>query len=449
MNKKLLLLFMHLCLYGFSLMAQKAKNNITDTAKLLIDSTTFSSIINREFTQLVNGESKALIGSFAALDLKDSKVSFNGSWVSPKLKTITLNASGSADGGTYAIFNNSKLNSNISLELKFSSIFNKSSRLRSYLSEIEARKQNIERIDSLYAIKKRSVQTQINFIDLTIESLQYEIKNIITDTALSDKQKSLKILEKKVKIDSLNILKYSDFGNAKLKTRSVQAEYKKVRKAAETDFNITGIRMHWIAFSYKILNKSFTLFNPSAAADKQTSKANFTAHYVTIDLNFYQWSNRPGESWYVQAGAGFSYDDNKDDLLKTELTETKEYGTTGNSRTSTKKYFVYTGDYKDKKAGIRFFADAYWFLLKNNVAAVHLFPAVSFRNKEKPLYSCGGGFMYSFKDKKDDKGKALINAELYYKLTDITNSRNFDKSLFERNEIGLRFGLPLKFFFND
>ena len=99
-------------------------------ADISLDSTTFSKLIENQYSRLINGDSKTKPGNFAGLDLKDGQMTFNASKIFKKMRVITLNATGSIDGSTYAIFNNSKINSNISLELKYSWLSQQNQRLR-------------------------------------------------------------------------------------------------------------------------------------------------------------------------------------------------------------------------------------------------------------------------------------------------------------------------------
>ena len=57
-----------------------SSNSLSDT----LDKESFNRIINNQFTNLVNGQAKAMIGSFAGLEIKDAKLNFNGSWVFDK-----------------------------------------------------------------------------------------------------------------------------------------------------------------------------------------------------------------------------------------------------------------------------------------------------------------------------------------------------------------------------
>ncbi len=416
--------------------------------ELLIDSTTFSSIINKEFSKIVNGQPKALIGNFASLDIKDAKLSFNGSRVFNDMTSLTLNASGGIDGGTYAIFNNSKINSNIALEIKFSSLLRKKSSLGSYLSEIDKRDNNLKRIDALYKLKEGNINNQLDLLAKMKRLLIADIAGLENSVLLSAENKEYLKAQKKVQLDSINLLLIRDYYDIPSKIKALSKEKKKALKEAAMDFEITRIKLQWFEIGYKVVNKSFSILDKTQPLIKQITKENFTAHNVSFSFNKYRWSNQPFESFYWQLAAGFFYDNNRDDLVKNEVTETTELGSPPISRSTTKKFFTYSGDYKKNIPGIRFSGDYYQFLFKDNFCAAHIYPEAVYKKGSGPVYSLGLGFMYSFKDKKDETGKTLINAELYLNLIDMGNARNIDKTTFERNEVGLRFGLPLKFFSN-
>ena len=246
----------------------------------------------------------------------------------------------------------------------------------------------------------------------------------------------------------MNILLIKDFKDSLTKLTGLKNDWKKQRKAAQINIELTGYTINWWSIGYKVINKTFSTFQPSSPFGKQISKENYTSHAVSIEWNNSEWSNQPGESHYLQIGVDGFLNDNKDELKRLEITETNEYGSSPNLRTTTKKYFSYQGEYIKDLLGARIHADYFKFFFQENYCAFHVYPEIIYQKTEKPLYNVGVGFMYSFKDKKDEKEKALINAELYFNLKDLSNIGNSGKSLFERNEVGIRFGLPLKFFNN-
>lgn len=421
----------------------------TNPPGLPIDRESFEKVIQREFSQIVNGQPKALIGNFAALDLNDTKVSFNGSKIFNNLTAITLNASGNIDGGAYAIFNNSKINSNISLEMKFSSIIRrKDIALGSTISEMKKRSDNLDRIRKQYEILENKIDNDHRRLLASRDYLFHEIKQIESDNP-SSVVKDFLIAMKKSQIDSIELILHNDFGDIPAKKKALTSSKKKALSVAYLDFELTRIKLQWIEFGYKVINKTFSLFDGSAPVPEQLDKVSFTSHRVSICFNKYKWSDQAFESHYLQLKGEIFYDDNRDDLSKNEITESHEYGSSPVSRTTNRKFIVYSGDYEQDVIGATLNADFYQFLFQQNTCAIHLYPNGEFSKGSGPIFNLGIGFMYSFKDKKDEKGKALINAELYFNLNDIGNERNTDRPVIDRNEIGLRFGLPLKFTSNN
>lgn len=428
----------------------KSQNSVQDTFHLPIDSVTFVKVINREFSNVINGEPKAMIGSFAGLDVTNGIAAFNASHVFKKgFTALSLNVSGGINEGTVAIFNNSRVSSNASIELKFNILSKQKSKIRSYLEEIEARNINLRHIDNIYNQKINSIDNQVVYLNSLISFQEKEIERVKSDTRLGKEESNFMIAAKQKQIDSAKFILSNEYFDIERMKVLLNRERKKVRNEASLDFEISGIGMQWFGFYYRANNKNFYLFNPSLPSENQTKKQSFTGHNVGIEFNKFLWSNQPFESYYIRIGAGFLYDDNRDNLTRIEITDVKEYGSPGNSRTSTKKFSAYMGEYEKNTKSLAIDADYYQFLFQNNTSSIHFYPSLILGDGSEPIYNLGFGFMYSFKDKKDNKGKAIINAELYYDIIDVGNIRESSKSLFERNEVGLRFGLPLKIFNNN
>ena len=128
-----------------------------------------------------------------------------------------------------------------------------------------------------------------------------------------------------------------------------------------------------------------------------------------------------------------------------ELNDTHQFGDSVNQRTVTKKINAYKGDYQTKLIGGKVYFDIYIFFFKNN-AAFHIYPEVNYKQYATPLYHAGIGLLYSFIDAKDKENKAKLNAELYFKLSDLSNSLSSELSILQRNELGLRLSIPVSFF---
>jgi hypothetical protein len=82
-------------------------------------------------------------------------------------------------------------------------------------------------------------------------------------------------------------------------------------------------------------------------------------------------------------------------------------------------------------------------LFKDNIAAVHLGPEATIKDNSRPLYNTTVGFLMLFKKEKEEN--SIVNAELYYSFKDMFDYSDSDDKFFERNEIGLRFSIPIQF----
>lgn len=92
------------------------------------------------------------------------------------------------------------------------------------------------------------------------------------------------------------------------------------------------------------------------------------------------------------------------------------------------------------------YGDLYYFLFRNNFAAIHLNPEWVISSEEKPVANLYTGFLVAVKSAKT--ANAVVNAELYYKFLDLFKTTESEYDLFERNSVGIRFVFPIAFKYN-
>jgi hypothetical protein len=333
--RKIILILM--CLMAFYI----SKAQITPLTKA-----EFSESINKTFANIITGDEKNSIGTFASLDTKDAAATLNVSRITESCKVFSMNVKASVSDGISSIFSNSKLNSDIAIQFKYSSLKTDGSALTFY-----------------------------------------------TDPATS----------------------------------------KRV---------MTGYKFGWVNVFYTVNSQAFRLFDPSASFSDQVKKNNYVAHKLGFEYNYINWATDDPKNLFFSVGAYAEVNNNLSDLTKIELTDVANYTTTAGQRTSTKKYFVYTGKYAENLSGAAIYSDFYRFLFDFGHSAIHLFPKVQFAKKDKPAYSFGFGLLVGLKNKKDN---TIINTELFANFMDLTNTSASEKKLLERNNIGLRFAFPINF----
>ena len=306
----------------------------------------FTESINKTFANIITGEAKNTIGTFAALDTKDASATLNVSSITNTSKVFSMNVKAGVNDGISSIFSNSKLNSDISVQFKYSALKIRNSALRYY----------------------------------------------------TDPDNSKRVM--------------------------------------------TGYKFGWLNVFYTVNSQAFRLFDPTLAFSDQVKKNNYVAHKFGIEYNYIDWAKDDSKNMFISGGVSFEVNNNLSDLTKIELTDVAEYTPVSGQRTSTKKYFVYTGKYEKNLIGGTVYADFYRFLFSNGHAGIHVFPKAQFAKNDKPSYSLGFGLIVSIKNKKDN---SIINTELFANFLDLTNTSGSEKKLFERNDIGLRFAFPINF----
>ena len=414
----------------------------------VLDEATFKQILNNQFVNIITGQNKNTIGNFGGVDIKDASVSLNASKISKKGNIFSLNANAAVNDGFSSIFTNSKLNSDVGLQLRYS-IIRPYSRAITYIqSSIQKRDYEIKRMTNAAAAEKAELQSKKVLIEKQVDLLKKQVADLTTQlrSVPEDKDLIYQHAYKTYQLDSLTTIYERDLSNLTEAQKSIDTKLKSFTKKAKLEIpEITGFKFGWINLVYKVTSQSFRLFDPVAAFSDQVKKDNYVSHKAGVEYNYYKWSSHPGESWFFSVGATIDLGNNLSGLSKTELSEVTNHGVTSGQRTSIKKYNVFTGNYQKDLVGGNFYSDYYKFIFDNNNAAIHLYPQVKLQKSEKPVYSFGLGFMVAFKDQKDEKNKSILNAELYANFIDLTNTGNSDKKLLERNDIGIRFSFPIKF----
>lgn len=206
---------------------------------------------------------------------------------------------------------------------------------------------------------------------------------------------------------------------------------------------MAGYKLQWLSLGYNVKNTSFKLFNPLNSFDDQILKDHFVSHGLSLTYSFYNLSDKEWKSRFISFIIEGALEDNFSSLTKVTINEKDSFNNADDTRYGTEQYIAYTGSYRDNLETVRLNFDYYQFFLKNNFGAIHLFPQYVIKEKLKPQMNFGLGIVFSFKDK--DNTSSTVNAELYYKSTDLANVSGSDKEFFKRGDLGIRLSFPIKF----
>src|SRR4051812_33762188 len=87
---------------------------------VVLSESMFKSVLFRQFSYIQNGDNKSKAGNFASVDLTKPAATLNASSLNAKGVIFTINAAAAVKDGLGSLFNNSKLNNDVSIEGKVS-----------------------------------------------------------------------------------------------------------------------------------------------------------------------------------------------------------------------------------------------------------------------------------------------------------------------------------------
>lgn len=419
-----------------------------DSIKIGSNKNLMKKLLNQQFSGLITGQTKNSIGNFASLDPTDASVSFAGNRIFNNGSVLTVKTKGGVSDGFLPIFKNSKLNTNISLDLQYNMMRLGKRKLLTNVDSTDQYERAIDKIEYDYNLKLAAILSLRD--SLQLDDRKSKAKkigdsiDIVLKAATTAKDKitlQYEYMKADLLYDSLNkaLARYDTLQELFLLHNKTIPQLEKL----SVQPSVEGFAFGWFSFGYKVTNNSFRLFNPALTFGSQLTDTSFVSHEARVQYSYYDWSPISFHSYYFNVGFAYSYTDNFNSLKKNELSEVTEYGTATGARSQTKKYNAYQGKYNKGVSGLAVSADLFYFLFQNNMAAIHINPEWVTQSKEKPVGNFYTGFLLAFKNAKTDG--AVINAELYYKFLDVFKSTDTDYRLFERNNIGIRFSVPIQF----
>jgi hypothetical protein len=431
----------------------------------LLSKEQFDKIINVNFSKLITGQAANNVGSYAGIDPDKTDITFSPIFVLKSGNILTGKMTGGITEGIYSLFNNSKLNTNIALEFQYHFLSNKNKKvLRYYKSDFDKQKETDEKANKDWKEANDKIDAEIDIKTRIVDNDKLTKENgtidkaiqVLRDTlAITKNLSKIELLKAQIKIQEykkeLNNYKIADneklnedFDSLKEKMKIGNSRADILKENDISKLKIVGYSFYWFSFAYKLRNDDFKLLNPAEVYDKQITKDNYISHEFKTQFSYVNLSSEYERTTYFTSLLTFKYKSNFNDLKKVEVTETNIVGTNSNqTREVVEKYFAYSGKYKTDIKQINIDVDFYHFPFSNNAVGFHLFPNSRFTDNIKPVYNVGFGIVFPFIDKK--KEKSIVNAELYYNVVNIFNSKNSDYSLIERNNIGFRLSFPISF----
>jgi len=413
-------------------------------------------LINEQFSNIIGTSAKNNIGNAASLDLSNSpKATFAGSAIFRNGSILGFTVDGGINDGIMPIFTNSKLNTNVSLSVRYNimggSIKNLLKNAAIYTNGLNAYNRKLDSIDMQYWIDSLSIRynQDLATLEIQIDKAEFQkgtIETLLIKSANTVKVKdSLTFAKERLSVTIQYLKKKHDEAAGNRNVLMLGLHDRRVQSESDLKVSCEFYRFHlqWFTLGYKVRNNSFRLFDPSLPYDNQVTSTNFVSHEFSGMWSYYSWTKRSYRTFFFSAGADLTYSDNLADLSTVEISEVKNYGTNPNDRSTTKKYNAYTGEYTKDLLGLKLSADFYYFLFNNNLGAVHVFPEFITQPKQPPILSEGIGFMFAFHQ--DKNPASLINVEVFYKFIDNFNTLSSTKGFFERNLIGLNFSVPIQF----
>ncbi len=294
---------------------------------------------------------------------------------------------------------------------------------------------NQNRIDSLnHEIlttenKKKIIHSKVDKSKIELDSLEFLL--IVKHQEINEKRKEL--------IKSKSLTK-----NSKLtKLRKNRNNKLKALETTTADSLITkkGFNINWVSIGFNFNHNAFNRFLRMNSFGAQFAKTTFSTYELFAQYSSYNFSAFRNSSYYWNIGAKIGLTSNFGSLSKISISEQTTIQDSTTVRNIKKDIIAYEGDFKEDLSTLNLFSNIYWFLFKNNAAAIHFFPVYQIRKNSKAQTNLGFGISLFFKDKSDKKN--IVNSELFINLIDIKNNNESELDLLSRSSIGINFSFPI------
>lgn len=445
-------------------------------------------IITNEFTNLISGE-PASIGTYASVDTQNTSLTFSVNFDVGDYNMLGLTIAGnSLDREILPLFSNSSLNTGISVGLLYHKIITKKSRILSgsygvmhYNSvlaplqaadeelTIENQERQFEYIKSLFE-EREEINGSLSEIEKLLKNVNNNISTLENKKSLislnssgkrlskAEKNKIKKIEEELKSLNNLKKLRQAEILKLESKKDAVNKSLEidnleltsfllgKIKAEITQDYDkdyqfdkYDGVDISWISCGLKFKKKSFKLLDDEALLLSNIKDTTFTGFEAKIEYSEYRDIST---SSFLNVGLVFRSIDNLSSLRKVNLEETTIFEEDESSQVSgTSDFNFFQGAYKNKISELSLFLNYYRFINKKRSVAFHVLPQIRFTEFQNPLLDLEVGLLVPVKNKK--KKGSIINAELFYSLSDLTSKHSPSRArLLDSGVIGLRLTLP-------
>lgn len=446
----------------------------------------FDQLIRSAFTNIVSPNNSSNLGNYAALDTKESEMSFAGAIV-PKFSKrpflIGIKFNGGGSNGILPIFNDNQFATKVGGELQFNVLTNRRKEFIIYDVELEeTQKKALLKNEQEY--QKRLIEIKLNKDSLNLKDsiLRKEKQVYDLSNELKDLEKKLEEIKKKLpgvtnsrKKDSLVYklrefeltipLKQVDIKICENDLGHLKKSFDELRPKWELEFEalntklsadikakenlkVTGFQVQWFSIIAGFSNKTFRLFDSAVLVVDQPLKDQFgKSNFVTPNIGLsYSWYKKDKRIQYWNLTAVYRNKDNSSSLTELMIKDKINYPTNTASRTSESELKVLDNSedsYIKDKLNIELSIDFYRFMFQD-YGAIHLNLTHNINDGVLPFTNATAGMFFSFK-KMNDKSGSLVNAELYFTFKDIFDIQELEGNLFERSGIGFRTTFPIVF----
>lgn len=335
--------------------------------------------------------------------------------------------------------------------------------LKKYISDDIFTKMNLLEI-AKFDEKISKLKTQILELKNAITVNQNKIDILNYELLLVENSKTLtgfKLNNSAVQLDSLKILQVTNHQELNAKRKEIY-EYHALNKRshltklkakrnrqlkalkttiADTLINTNGFRINWLSIGFNFNHNAFQKYSSTSPFHSQLSKITFSTYELYAQYSSYNFSVFRNTSYYWNVGAKFGLTSNFESLSKRSIAEQTTIKDSNTTRTVKKDIIAYEGDFINNLNTLKLFGNLYWFLFKNNDAAIHFFPEFQVKESVQNQINLGFGVSLFYKDKSDKKN--IVNSELFINLIDIQNNNESKLSLLNRSSIGINFSFPI------
>lgn len=484
--KRLLLIFFLIA----SFYSDAQNNNIYTSQKGV------NKIVNRAFANLVSGQtSGSEIANYASFDPANGSFIFKGSMPlkkfnnsvdsdSGRISFLGIKIEGDLIAGSYAkIFENTVLNTNASVQVEYNFWFGKTpivyrgSEKASYSLKrriidsartvsnliVDQRRISLLKMMDIDSFKRLTIAWEIKkgdslsneFLDRrnqhrnAVPPLYDSIKfyngklDSLLNKIISLRDDSLKL---ELRIDSLNnrYLLDADSSLRNYERRVILKEYQKNIASLETGAQVEGLSFKWITLNGGIGNKRYYTFDGTLPLASQIQKKDLGTFKIGIAFNAFIRDDFSGKTIYWNIGINRARDNNTSLLSTQQVVQTRVFKNTAGDtvRQVVKNYSAFTDPVNEMQYWELY--GNYYFLFGERTSGLHIFPSVTKQDGKKAVSNFGVGYVVSFRNVKKDA--PVINAEGYISFIDLFKNLDTAPKFWNRNEIGIRFTMPLNLF---